>query len=389
MINFKIIKRFSLIRSSLILILFISIIHAASPMVLAYDIPYSNKSVEIPLWGVVNVKIDWGDGTHKEAVTTAGKISHTYAEPGSYKIRITGKADHFGAEEREGIEYLSALDSWGELNMTSLNAAFQNAGKLTSVPATFPKTVTNAECMFYGAGTFNSDISDWDVSNVTTMEGMFAGTKVFNSDISSWNVSNVENMSFMFFATNLFDQDISGWDVSNVKTMEAMFAHCKSFKQDIGEWDVSNVTSMSLMFADNQIFNRDIEKWNVSKVTSMNSMFKNNTIFNRDIGDWDVSNVTDLVGMFKNATSFDQDLGDWDVSEVKHMDDMFYNVTLSVTNYESLLINWSSLLLNENVQFSGGDSKYVSQRSAKARDILIDTYKWEIEDGGTGTLLSE
>ena len=33
---------------------------------------------------------------------------------------------------------------------------------------------------------FNSDISEWDISNVTSMKGMFSHTE-FNRDISNWN----------------------------------------------------------------------------------------------------------------------------------------------------------------------------------------------------------
>ena len=53
--------------------------------------------------------------------------------------------------------------------------------------------------MFSCANIFNSDISDWDVSNVINMKYMFYCAYAFNSDISSWNISNVRNMSYMFF----------------------------------------------------------------------------------------------------------------------------------------------------------------------------------------------
>ena len=38
---------------------------------------------------------------------------------------------------------------------------------------------------------FNSDISNWDVSNVTTMVEMFKNATSFNQDLSNWDVSNV------------------------------------------------------------------------------------------------------------------------------------------------------------------------------------------------------
>ena len=66
-------------------------------------------------------------------------------------------------------------------------------------------------------------IEYWDVSNVTNMENLFYGATSFNQDISRWDVSNVTNMSYMFVATS-FNQDISRWDVSNVTNMSYMFS---------------------------------------------------------------------------------------------------------------------------------------------------------------------
>ena len=48
----------------------------------------------------------------------------------------------------------------------------------------------------------NSDISNWDVSNVKQMQCMFEHSK-FNGDISTWDVSNVNYMSYMFFRSPL------------------------------------------------------------------------------------------------------------------------------------------------------------------------------------------
>ena len=104
--------------------------------------------------------------------------------------------------------------------------------------------------------------------------------------------------------------------------------------------------------------------------------------FNQDIGLWDVSAVTDMQYMFYEIDYFDQDLGGWNVSSVVHAWAMFSYTNLSVANYDSLLIGWSALTLQMNGDFDGGYSKYSAGAAATARQYIIDTFNWYIEDGG-------
>jgi len=114
-------------------------------------------------------------------------------------------------------------------------------------------------------------------------------------------------------------------------------------------------------------------------VTNMEQMFKDASSFNQSIGDWNVSTVTTMSLMFFYASDFNQNIGDWDVSSVSDMYGMLYAVTLSQSNYDALLKGWSALSLNSDLYFSVGDSTYCDE---DAREILTDTYKWYIDDGG-------
>jgi hypothetical protein len=70
------------------------------------------------------------------------------------------------------------------------------------------------------------------------------------------------------------------------------------------------------------------------------------------------------------------------VSSVADMSNIFYGVTLSTANYDSLLLGWSQLTLQYGVNFHGGGSKYSAGAAAAARQYLIDTFGWIIQDGG-------
>jgi surface protein len=217
------------------------------------------------------------------------------------------------------------------------------------------------------------------------MSGMFNGATSFNQNIGSWDVGNVSDMISMFENATSFNQPIAIWNLSKVIGMSYMFNNATSFNQPINSWNVINVTDMNSMFSRATSFNQPINSWNVSNVTRMSFMFNQATSFNQNIGSWNVSSVTDMYNMFNQATSFNQNIGSWNVSNVTDMYNMFNSIKISLANYDSILIGWSTITLSEDslkqgVEFDAGSSKYCN--GASARDSIISKYGWTITDGG-------
>ena len=305
---------------------------AAQDFVMTLDTTLSDdNTVVLPVRGMFEVSVNWGDGTSVQTFTSDGdtRPSHVYENEGTYTIRISGSLEQFASDfEFEdfgwlGVNMVTTVTSFGTLGIESLSGAFRGAGNLIQVPTELPPSVTDMSLMFLLASAFNQDIGGWDVSNVTNMFGMFTYAVAFNQDIGGWDVSNVTNMSLMFVEAAAFNQGIGGWDVSSVTDMSAMFYRAVAFNQNIGGWDVSNVTDMSAMFEDASVFNQNIGGWDVSNVTTMGYMFYRAIAFNQNIGGWGVSSVTNMTQMFNGASAFNQDLENWDVSEATFLTDMF------------------------------------------------------------------
>ena len=157
--------------------------------------------------------------------------------------------------------------------------------------------ITDMSEMFIYQGTFNADISHWDVSSVTAMSTMFAYTAI-NQDLSNWDVSAVTNMAFMFQGASAFNSNIGSWDVANVTDMGGMLTEAIAFNADLSGWDVSSVTNMNSMFAYADVFNQDISGWDVSAVTDMGYMFASAAAFNQDLSGWCVSGISAEPGFF-------------------------------------------------------------------------------------------
>ena len=323
----------------------------SDPFVTTWRTTTDNESITIPAADTTSTyTIDWGDGTVERDVS--GVRTHTYASSGNHTITISGDFPGIHLFVSPDAANLVSIDSWGDIRWKSMSEAFFGASNMVYRATDAPdlSNVNSTYWMFFGASSFDGNLSNWDVSSVTDMNGMFLTASSFNGDLSGWNVSAVTDMAQMFYRASSFNGDISSWDVSSVTSMSSMFGGASSFNGDISSWDVSSVTSMSSMFGGASSFNGDISSWDVSSVTSMSSMFDGASSFNGDISSWDVSSVTHMSDMFYDASSFNGDISSWDVSSVTHMSDMFYDAS----SFNRNLGNWYIVL--DKTSIIGGDA---------------------------------
>lgn len=290
---------------------------------------------------------------------------------------------------REASRFNGNINNWNVSNVTNMIAMFSRAVNYNQPLNNWNVgKVTDMRGMFGFAEKFNQDLNNWDVSKVTDMLAMFDRATNFNGNISTWNVANVTRMTTMFQVAKAFAGDISTWNVGRVTNMSSMFSQAENFNSNISGWDVSKVTITDRMFASATVFNQDLSSWDVSSVNNMSDMFNRATSFNANLSNWNVSNAVSFRAMFYGATNFSQDLSSWDISKISSFsraEFIFDNSGMNTNkNYTKTLIGWSKLAtVPTAIKLGGAGLTYCTNYSADAataRDFLINTKNWKIEN---------
>ncbi len=330
--------------------------------------------------------IDWGDGNRDTNITTS--ITHTYDNVGIYRVTITGIFPRIYFDGASDTQKIIDVNQWGNTVWSAMKFAFKGCKnlKVTATDAPDLSAVDRLTGMFLNCASMNNTLNHWDVSTIQDFAEMFSGASTFNQDLDSWNTSNANTMRSMFKGASSFNGDITTWDTSNVTNMSNLF-RTTSFNRDIGNWNTSKVVKMDWMFNGCNAFNQDIGRWDTSSVEIISRMFSNATSFNQDISGWDVSNVSDFYAMFSHATSFDQDLGLWNITNATAMRELFNNTNISVTNYDNTLIGWLAQEPVNAVELDASGLQYCLGKTA--RNILMNTHGWSINDRGIATSCQE
>lgn len=244
----------------------------------------TNVTARLPLTGNgLDCTVDWGDGTDPQKVTTAYP-SHTYAEAGTYDVKISGSVPTINANNTTNFPVgqrnnIVAVKQWGQLqNLTSMQAAFYQCTKLTSIPAVtgdaFPLVSTFMHT-FYQCALLASIPEDLFASatGATSFQYTFSGCKALTTIPAKLFVNNTKVTTFQqtFYQctaiesipTGLFDAVTEGPTL----TFASVFDGCTNITAiPAGLFDKNvNATTFSSAFAN-------------TKITSIPAgLFKNNS----------------------------------------------------------------------------------------------------------------
>ena len=177
------------------------------PFVTTWRTTSPGESITIP--GSGTYTIDWGDGAVSTDVSEYQ--THEYAEPGDYQVRISGDLTRIYLGGAPNAEKLRSIDQWGAMQWGSMGSAFNGASNMVYRATDTPDLsgVAHMDRMFYGASSFDGDLSGWDTSSVINMAQVFNYATSFDGDLSGWDTSSVTNMRWMFHDASSFNGDLS------------------------------------------------------------------------------------------------------------------------------------------------------------------------------------
>jgi hypothetical protein len=104
------------------------------PMILEHKITSPNMRVSLPFIDVIELTIDWGDGSEME-IFTNNLIYHYYDDIGVYDVKIIGTVQRMYTKSTSYEPMpLTRIKSWGKLDgLISMDTAFSNYSLLEEI----------------------------------------------------------------------------------------------------------------------------------------------------------------------------------------------------------------------------------------------------------------
>lgn len=324
-------------------------------------------------------RIDYYINSVYQGILNQGSNLIDFTTNGTYMIDIavvdiTASPEVRCAKKSKKI-VINCHDTTSEYFVTSWNTALPGISNSSSITIpTNPNFIYNYDIDWNNDGVFD----EFGVTGNTTHDFGVAGT---------YKVTIRGDFPQLYFSNQGDKQKIISvdqWGTQVWQSMEFSFNGCSNIHINaLDSPNLSAVESMNSMFRGASVMNEEISSWDVSYVKNMRFMFAETTMFNQDISTWNTSLVKDMVGMFFKAFSFNQNLGNWNIESLENAKYMFAEVTLSLENYDALLLGWSSQNLMSNVFFDGGNSTYCIAEQERAS--MINSNNWTISDSGLST----
>lgn len=125
-----------------------------------------------------------------------------------------------------------------------------------------------------------------------------------------------------------------------------------------------------------------INSWDWSVVVDASYCFWSANLFNQDISGMIMPSCTNYNAFLSGCVNFNQNLGCLNIASATNMTGFLQDVTLTVANYDALILGFSPQAQTIVANFHGGNSKYTTGGAVKtARDAWV-TKGWTITDGG-------
>lgn len=372
----------------------------------SFTLPLSTEST-------YDISIDWGDGSIEEFSGYGVPTTHTYATSGTYEVSVTGQLNELifnvvstTSPISDGMKLLE-VSQWGGSVWKDVEQMFNGCTSLETVSALdIPNLseVTSFYRLFRTCLSLTSinNINDWDVSSVTNMNTTFSSTILFNQDLNNWDVSNVTDFFATFAGNNQqtpwssFNGDITTWDMTGAVTTRYMFFRAAAFDKDISVWDMSSVETIENMFYQASIFNQPIGAWDLSNVYDRgNNQYSDSCLefcdeFNQDLTNWPFGQWQTFHDALTDSPKFNQDVSQWDLSAMgsgadQGLENTFNGTAMSTENYDLALEAWANETYHStplNMKLGIANTQYSASQQSN-RDILTNTFGWEITDAGS------
>ncbi|PIB35056.1 hypothetical protein BFP72_06425 [Reichenbachiella sp. 5M10] len=164
------------------------------------------------------------DGDFATVFSAADFSAFGLTEPDTVELYIAGVFPHLTGYTKA---QLVDVNQWGDIVWGSFNQTFANWGGRTFSATDAPILSSDGVSffrIFRQSGSFNGDLSHWDVSNVSAFNEAFQSASSFNSDLGSWELSRVTNFGNSFNGASKFQgHGLSQWDVSHVTRFNSAF----------------------------------------------------------------------------------------------------------------------------------------------------------------------